>query len=92
MRLKLKPAIFSLFTLFLTGCVVPKKPVVDLCAVDFPRDEGVCASTQMNTEAYRLPLSEMDRYTCFSPQDWEAIKNYIDNLEAVLGEDHEALN
>jgi hypothetical protein len=73
--------------LITSGCKsAPIKPVVTVCIIDYPRLEAICGETNrpelIEIEAVRrIPLSEMDRATAFTPAEWEKIQRYIHRLE-----------
>lgn len=95
---KLPRILLASFSLFLVGCnTLPEKPIVTICIIDYPRQEGICAETTNKTEARdlaiqaiaaaatkRIPLESMDKSVCFSPKEWEKVQNYIDILEDAL--------
>lgn len=84
--LPLKPlAVTS--SLFLAACVSPPvKPVVDLCQLDVPAQEGVCGPTEGSDPLRRVPVAELDRATCFAPVEWEKVQVYIDLMEKYVRE------
>jgi hypothetical protein len=76
--------VFSL--LFLSGCLKPKKPKVELCQLDLPAQEGICGLTGQgaNTKVIRRPLLELDKSTCAVPKEWEKVANYIHEMEIYV--------
>ena len=81
--LRLKEILILFSFVCLSGCLAPKKPNVELCNIDYPSDEGICGMTE-GGEVYRIELSDLDRGTAFSPEEWEKVKNYIDELTAYI--------
>lgn len=88
MPLKILLIIFS--CVFLSACIAPKKPTVEICHIDYPEWEGIC---QFGGEKENLPkpnplfrrqLADLDKATCFAPKEWEKVQNYIDQLEAYI--------
>lgn len=80
MRLSL---IFITFSL-LIACVPPKKPNVELCHLDLSDDVSLCGMTDKPSEVYERPLEEMENSTCFTPDNWFLVKNYMDELKAYI--------
>lgn len=80
------PVLFSL--LVFGGCLRPAKPVVEVCSIDFPANEGICALTGQgaNTHSKREPLVNLDKATAFKPVEWKKVKNYYDLLEAYAND------
>ena len=56
----------------LVGCSTPP---VTVCIVDNANQALQC--TKPNGEAFTLPLPQADNYVCMSPEDTEALLNYI---------------
>jgi hypothetical protein len=78
----------ALISSLLVGCGgLPNKPVVNLCILDYARQQLSCTSTGATPVSIRIPLEAGENYTCISPDDWAAIQNYINALsQAVQGQ------
>lgn len=82
---------FSLSCTLLPGCIIPSKPVVTLCDIDYPDGFGICNQTALNFKfktnelikfnSTHIELPAMDKYTCFSPDDWKLELDYVHALE-----------
>lgn len=72
---------------FLVSCVPPKKPVVEICQLDFVNDVAYCGMTDRPQDIYEVSLEDLDKATAFTPKNWEKIKNYIDEME-VFAKEH----
>jgi hypothetical protein len=84
-------------SLALASCkTLPKKPEGDLCIVDVPRYQLICAKISkaettndlfdmqtffMSNEVTTIPLLDADKYIAFSPDTWGNIEVYIKKLE-----------
>lgn len=70
-------------SLLVLGCNgIPKKPDIDLCTIDWPAQEAICAQTaDPGSPPIRKPLSDFDRATTLVPSDWERVQLYIHELE-----------
>lgn len=71
----------------LIGCASPPpiKPSVILCVLDSPKQEGICSGSQGQSNLFRIPIKDLDKNVCFSPDDWYYIQNYIHYLESIIG-------
>lgn len=56
----------------------PRMPPVTVCVIDYPRAEAICKTP--GQEMKRIPLKNVDRNVCFSPDDWELVQGAIDEL------------
>lgn len=96
MPLKRLLIIFSL-----VGCAnLPEKPTLELCLIDYPRQEVICGLTNkietaeyqevvdkiMAAQVYRQPLSYVDRGVSLRPPEWEKLENYRKALERYARE------
>jgi hypothetical protein len=69
------------FSLILSACNLPAKPVVTICVLDFPSGEGICGESGGGVDLKRVPIAELDKSTMFAPREWEKVTNYIHLLE-----------
>ena len=70
-------------SLLVAACEVPEKPEVTICVVDYPRSEAIC-DTPGGGFPRRVPLSDLDKATSFTPPEWEKVQVYIDRLEDYI--------
>jgi hypothetical protein len=86
-----------LLTCSLLSCrTLPKKPEGDLCIIDVPRYQLICAKISnaqnatdlfdietffMSNQVTVIPLLDADKYVAFSPDTWGNIEVYIKKLE-----------
>lgn len=91
-----KKLFLTSLTVFSFGCAsLPPKPTGDICLIDLPRSQLVCAplggassvdqvfSKQfviMNATT-TIPLDQADKYISFSPDTWGNVHVYIKKLE-----------
>ena len=78
--------ILIIFSFLLVGCVAPKKPIVELCHIDTIDDLCFCSLTSDPSSVIDNPLEYCDRATAFRPQEWEKVKNYMDELKIYIEE------
>lgn len=76
----------SSFVFFLSGCLHPIKPVVEICIPDVPASESICGFTGKDalTNVDRFPIQKVDKATCFPPEEWKKVKDYYDLLEVYV--------
>lgn len=99
MQRKTPPII--LFSFLFWGCAqIPEKPAVDLCTIDLPREQLICAPTVKvqaieqveNAKAfvrnargvYKIPLKNADKFVAFSPDDWAKVSAYAKTLREIV--------
>lgn len=72
-----------LLSALLTGCETPpKKPVVEIGGIDYPRQEIIAGLSDGSDAVHREPLSSYDKATCFNLEAWESFKLWVKLLEA----------
>lgn len=75
-------ALFAVCGLALLSCNgAPQKPQVVMCIIDYPANEAICGLTD-TTQTTRVPLSTLDKATAFTPDEWQKLMDYKDQLEA----------
>lgn len=68
----------------LMACNAPDKPEVLIGVVDYPREEVIEGRSGSDIDPVRVPLSTYDKATCFKPDQWELVQNYIHEMEAYI--------
>jgi len=84
--MRLLKTILIPFSIFLISCNAPKKPMVEMCHIDYANDECICGLTGGSTRLYRETLDYCDKATSFRPEEWSKVKTYIDELEIFIRE------
>lgn len=77
--------ILSLCSFLLWGCASApiNKPLDDLCELDIPSAQGVCAGLRNGAvTVWRVPLSDLDKWSARSPESNARLKNYLHALES----------
>ena len=81
----LQKIILILFSvLVFSSCLVPKKPIVEMCQINYAGEECICGLTGGSTEVNFEPLSYCENATAFRPKEWEKVKNYVDEMEVYI--------
>ena len=98
MLLKTLAIISSLLVISCAGVTLPDKPQGNICTVDLPRLQLICAPINSaenihdvfdknffeTREVTKIPLSDVDKYIAFSPDTWGNVHIYIKNLENLI--------
>lgn len=71
---------FSILLMLASCGRLPSKPEVENCIIITELGIASCFNNQTSNE-YDLPLEDMNKYTCFSPEDWNEILTYTRLLE-----------
>ena len=71
--------------LLLVACAsMPDVPDIDLCIMDFPREQVICQGFVDHSRKKDISIEEADRYLMVSPEDWGRLRDYVGDLQDEL--------
>lgn len=79
-KIQRKFALLIVSLVFSSCGKLPNKPEVENCIIIESLGLSACFNNQTGEER-DIPLSEMDKFVCFSPEDWTETLTYIRLLE-----------
>jgi len=86
-KLKLKKNVstqLAIMLVFLSGCVTPNPPSIDICQVDLPRDRVICFNSTTGAGPTFIPIDGTDKWTTVSPESKRQMDNYMRQLKRAI--------